>query len=192
MKDEGKPGFETYMKDVTADDVEKGKLEFLRHGASDLKGKVALTINNVLDKAAQYSRCLSRNPHMTFDATLLHMAKTGHYFCNAQWITPYAGRGMDLSRCDALWKLARRPHNFEPDDVGALFFGVTRKERPTSTPPPLDAMRSFANEDYRHAVQHDPNDDVFAANDAYVPLFDLDNTSTAGPVDPCPSTISVR
>ncbi len=92
-------------------------------GASDLKNRTVLSGRNMFDKAMHFHMFrMGRAGNMTLQRVLLKMLQTGKYTPAATWIMPTAGRGMDVERANALWRVCTEPKSTSPEDVVSIFF----------------------------------------------------------------------
>jgi hypothetical protein len=124
FKDEGQSWFQVHLYNVGDEDIERGKEEYLKYGAGDLKKRTPLTPSSVFAKAAVYYQLHARGDRntVTFQQLLLEMMRTGKYFPVATWVIPFQGRGMSHQRAAALWKMYTNPAAVEAHHVHEVFF----------------------------------------------------------------------
>ena len=162
------------MSGITDEDLHKASNVFNRFGASDLKSKIIINLSNILEMCCRFSRAHLRNVRfVTWDLVLLKMCQTGNYFVTASWITPYAGKGLEIARADAVWKMVQRPEDMCMTDVHLIFFGIVPNSRKVVDPEDVvQVVQSWAQEGHHIvlAAQTASRTDVFEANADFVPI----------------------
>ena len=175
-KDAGKEHYEEFSKGVSEEDLHRATNEFNRHAASDLKSKIQLNLSNILEQSQRFTRAFIHNPRfITWDHVLLKMCQSGQFFLSATWITPFAGKGLDIGRADAVWKLAQRPEDFDIEDVHKIFFGIIKQ---VDTPSRIsadqvhDVVESWARDghDRLSAAAMEASTDSFAEQADFIPV----------------------
>lgn len=118
-KDQRLPHYKVIMHNVTEDELNQGRDEYLKYGAGNLKTRTALTPSSMFTKALVFYSLHAREDRnsCTFQSLLLEMLKTGKYFPTASWVIPFQGRGMSHHRAAALWKMYISPATVTPEDV---------------------------------------------------------------------------
>jgi hypothetical protein len=125
-KDEGAPHFRLISHNVSQEQIETGKMEYIKHGKGDLKGKVLLDMRNLYQKAHIFYERKMPNSAPRNEIPLLQvltkMLQTGVFYPAACWVVPTAGRGMPMWRADSLWKCMTTPEDIQEEDVANIFF----------------------------------------------------------------------
>jgi hypothetical protein len=124
-KDQGKDHYELVATDdITPEDFEEGRRQYLLMGAGDLKFRCSLTPRNLLPKAIHFKTFHMRDRfnRNCLAYVLLKMLRSGNYFACPSWVTKYQGGGMQYVRADALWRTMCEPKTITLDDVKDIFF----------------------------------------------------------------------
>lgn len=125
-KDEGAPHFRLISHNVSQEQIEVGKMEYIKHGKGDLKGKVLLDMRNLYQKAhIFYERKMPNSAprnEISLIQVLTQMMRTGVFYPAASWVVPTAGRGMPMWRANSLWKCMTTPEDMKEEDVANIFF----------------------------------------------------------------------
>ncbi|MCO5589389.1 hypothetical protein L7F22_043356 [Adiantum nelumboides] len=107
LKDRDELHFQKVEHNISADDINDGIELHNLYGAYALKNKVCLTPANVFDRTLMFWRFKLNHPIGNgFLNTLRRMISSGTYYPSSHWIISYQGRGMPVSKIDALWKYA--------------------------------------------------------------------------------------
>lgn len=115
---------EIVCHNVTDEDKEDGKMQYLLHGKIAIsKKRVALNQSNLINKMMVYLKYNTANV-TSFSADpfslLLVMMNSGHYLLESRWI--YDRNGLSLSRLKALWKANMFPERLDKDDLLKIMF----------------------------------------------------------------------
>lgn len=125
VKDQGKPHYRVIQSNVSQDEIEEGKLEYIKEGKGDLKGKVPLCFKNTINKAHVYYTHYMPNapPPQDVDIrqVLLSMLKSGIYIPDCAWVVPTAGRGMQFTRLKSIWRSMTAPELLTATDIDNIF-----------------------------------------------------------------------
>ena len=120
IKDEGTPHFRLISHNVSQQQLEEGKLEYIKHGKGDLKGKVFLDMRNLFQKAKIFrdkKMPNAKSEEVPLVTVITKMLQTGVYMPTANWVVPTAGRGMPLWRAKSLWKSMIAHEAINMDDL---------------------------------------------------------------------------
>ena len=130
-KDEGTPHFRLISHNVSQQQLEEGKLEYIKHGKGDLKGKVLLDMRNLFQKAKIFRDkkiANAESEEVPLVTVITKMLQTGVYMPTANWVVPTAGRGMPLWRAKSLWKSMIAPEDVDETDTANIFFEFDSEE----------------------------------------------------------------
>lgn len=125
-KDEGSPHFRLISHNISQEEIEDGKMEYIKYGKGDIKGKVTLDMRNLMCRANLFYQ--KKMPHsqprneIPLLQVLTTMMKTGVYYPTAAWVVPNAGRGMPMWRANSLWKCMVNPEHVDETDIANVFF----------------------------------------------------------------------
>jgi hypothetical protein len=129
-------------------DLAEGRDIYLRLGASTLKHRTALVLNNIFSKMVLFQEmCGNANTRRSFLACLTEMVRTKKYFLSASFLV----RPMDAGRADALWRLLMSPEEAVPEEVAAVYRSLRSEivrhrnilARKSSGPTPKNAFDVF-------------------------------------------------
>jgi hypothetical protein len=96
---------------VTDEDVEIGRANYLKYGAGSLKKRTALTPRNIFERAMLFIEFHLKGAALgmlSFQATVLEMLRTGKYYL-VGWQNPYGGKGLNHERAAAQWRIMVAP-----------------------------------------------------------------------------------
>jgi hypothetical protein len=152
-KDEGLPHFRVIAHNISQEEMDEGKLEYIKYGKGDVKGKVILDMKNLMCKANMYYQRKMPNAQPRNEIPLVQvlttMMKTGIYYPTAAWVVPNAGRGMPMWRANSLWKCMVTPDEVDETDIANVFF-----EHDTEEPVEKEAWgRYFQTKRLRESTQ---------------------------------------
>lgn len=124
-KDANFDWFKSIEFNVSEEDKAIGEDLYLRFGAGDLKNRVALTFQNIFDRAFTFKTYRMRGGRIgePFPRVLLKMIRSKRFYPSANWVVPKYGEGMDVSRANAAWFLTCNPGDAQIDDIEKVFFG---------------------------------------------------------------------
>jgi hypothetical protein len=140
IKDVGKPHFKCVLKNITDSQIERGRIEHLKHGAAELKGMKQLDPSNIMARALHFYLHSRTNYDSvpSIDHVLLAMLRSGHFYPSPKFIVPFQGMGMDYIRCTSLWRVMTEPGSTTLKDVSELFFYSQRRQLRYYHPQPGD------------------------------------------------------
>jgi hypothetical protein len=84
MKVNGEKHFEFVHHDVSAHDMNEGKMEYAKFGKVGFNNYVNLSHSNILQRAHQWTRFrMRKHLGVTFLGTLFHMCKSDQFYPNS-------------------------------------------------------------------------------------------------------------
>lgn len=106
MKGNGEEQFEFVNHNVSADDMNKGKLEHAKFGKVNLNNHVSLSHRSILPRAYQWARfCMKKHLGFTLPGTFFHMCTSGQFYLNPIWVVPMRSMNMDVKKVTLIWKI---------------------------------------------------------------------------------------
>ncbi|KAL3676588.1 hypothetical protein R1sor_026536 [Riccia sorocarpa] len=124
LKDRHELHFRVCMKNITEAVQREGMMLCTFYGATDMKNRVELNPNNVMQRALQFNKYLSHHPLGTsFRGCLRRMVVGGHYTPSTTWLI---NKGLDRSRTTALWMCYIQPGAVTLADIDQVFFWMPR------------------------------------------------------------------
>ncbi|KAL3678273.1 hypothetical protein R1sor_021229 [Riccia sorocarpa] len=120
LKDRHELHFRVCMKNIIEAVQREGMMLYTFYGAEDMKNRVELNPNNVMQHALQFNKYLSHHPLGTsFRGCLRRMVIGGHYTPSTTWLN---NTGLDRSHTAALWRCYIQPGAVTLADIDQVFF----------------------------------------------------------------------
>ena len=99
-------------------------MKYAKLGRGCLKSRLALTPNNMLERATIYSFAHGLPKEMSLLDIMLHMCRCGQFYPAGLWLGGQ-GSGYNLKRAMASWKMHKSWESTNMDDIHAVFFPKT-------------------------------------------------------------------
>jgi hypothetical protein len=123
-KYQGREGFRNTIHNVDAVQIAEGEQLLKQFGAA-LKHRIALTLHNIMERAATYHVFELRERLMpSFGGIVYAMVRSGQYYFDPEWVVPFKGQGMDGDRGSVAWRSCIAPASITPADVRLLLYRV--------------------------------------------------------------------
>ena len=129
MKDNGEESFEFVHHNISAEDMNDGKLEYVKLGKVGLNNRVSLPHSDVLQRAHQRVRFhMTKHLGVALPGTLYHMCKNGQFYPNPTWVILLRSTGIDVERVASTWKIVMNPHDIQMEDIPDVVFDTITGE----------------------------------------------------------------
>lgn len=183
IKNEGRPGYSNWLKDVSPAELEKGRVEYLQHGAA-LKNRIALSPSNLLSRAFMFHTYVIRDRMRTsLLSTLTAMVRCGRFYPDASWVIPRMGGGMERVRAELVWKALVSPADMTVQEVYNVFFSSSSRAHDAAFNFEMtddSGLQSCVDRALAAGVPLDRAIDTYVPTDPDVPLYTRVHTPVLG------------
>jgi hypothetical protein len=152
-KDHGQPHFDEFAFQVTQEELDLAPLEYATYGGPEQKRKVILRHDTIFSRAEHWQRFFPgpTGVRESFTGTITRMVRSGRFYLDSKFVTPYSGFGMDPVKANALWQVYKDPAGAQSHNISAILY--TAPVAHMDRFPRYDGRTTAAYDDYRLAEQ---------------------------------------